>query len=482
MDICGSLDRSTNLTCIRSGSYHNILVKAASCLCRPSIREEIMLLKFWGVRGSIPAPVKPDQIKQKVMAALKAAGEQKLDLADPAAIEAFVTGLSHQGSTIGGNTTCVTVEVEDELIIFDAGSGIRELGDYLMSGQDERAQKFGFHQGWGHAYLFLTHTHWDHIQGLPFFKPIHVPGNKFDIYHIHEHIPHALARQMEATFFPLQFDQIGSTINFHQLQHGQQVKLGSAVISNIELKHPGKSYSYRVDVDNAIAILATDGEYQRLDDSSTAKYRSFFANADILIFDAMFSVRESFIKQDWGHSSALIGADIANEANVKNLILFHHDAASTDAEIMQILHQTREYLTSQGSSLQVSVAREGLEIVLDNPASTADFYIKDQIEDGVVYMLLTGKFGGQATERFRKQLARTLQSNHSDKVILQMKGVREMHMAGVRALVDARRTVMSLALVGLPENVYRVIELSGTTDFFAIYDDEEAALKALNSH
>jgi hypothetical protein len=106
---------------------------------------------------------------------------------------------------------------------------------------------------------------------------------------------------MEDTFFPLQSDQIGSTINFHQLQHGEQVKLGNAVIANIELKHPGKAYAYRVDVDNAIAVLATDGEYQSLDDSSTAKYRSFFANADILIFDAMFSVRESFIKQDRGH-------------------------------------------------------------------------------------------------------------------------------------------------------------------------------------
>ena len=120
-----------------------------------------MLLKFWGTRGSIPAPVKPDQIKQKVMAALKAAGEQKLDLTDSSALEAFVAGLPHEGSTVGGNTTCITLEFEDELIIFDAGSGIRELGDYLMSGQDERAQKFGFHQGWGHAHMFFTHTHWE---------------------------------------------------------------------------------------------------------------------------------------------------------------------------------------------------------------------------------------------------------------------------------------------------------------------------------
>ena len=284
-----------------------------------------MLLKFWGTRGSIPAPINPDQVEQKIIFALKTAGEQKIDLTNPAALENFVSGLSLNGSTIGGNTTCVTIRLGDDLIIFDAGSGIRELGDYLMSNDDEWVQQAGFRQGKGHAYMFFTHTHWDHIQGLPFFKPIHVPGNRFDIYHIHEHVPEALVRQMEAAFFPLQFDQIGASLTFHQLQEGSQTKVAGAVINNIELKHPGKAYAYRVEADNAIAILATDGEYQSLDNMDTLKYRNFYANADVLIFDAMFSVREAFVKEDWGHSSALIGADIASEANVKRLLLFHHD-------------------------------------------------------------------------------------------------------------------------------------------------------------
>jgi len=440
-----------------------------------------MLLKFWGTRGSIPAPIRPDQVEQKILAALKTAGEQQVNLADPTALKAFASKLSLEGSTVGGNTTCLTIEFDDTLIIFDAGSGMRELGEYLMNGKDAETKKYGFHRGQGRAYLFFTHTHWDHIQGLPFFKPIHVPGNVFDVYHVHEHVPQSLAKQMESAFFPLSFDQIGATLHFHQLQEGEQVKIGNAVITNTELKHPGKAYAYRVDVDNAVAILATDGEYQSLDDSSTAKYRSFYANADVLIFDAMFSVRESFVKEDWGHSSALIGADIASDANAKKLLLFHHDPVSTDAEIMQILQETREYIDSQNSTLTVEIAREGLELEITNPAVTADFYIKDRVEHDVIFMTLTGKFGGQATERFRKHLARSLQSYNTDKVVLQMSGVNEMQMAGIRALVDARRTVLSLALVDVPENVYRVIELSGTTDFFAIYNDEEAALSALNS-
>jgi anti-anti-sigma factor len=441
-----------------------------------------MLLKFWGTRGSIPAPIRPGQIEQKILSALRAAGEQKIDLTDPDGLKQFVASRGLEGSTAGGNTTCISVEFEDQLIIFDAGSGIRELGDSLVNNGDEWAQKFGFSRGKGRACIFFTHTHWDHIQGLPFFKPLHVPGNVFDIYHIHEHVPQTLARQMETVFFPLQFDQIGATLNFHQLQEGQQIKLANMMISNTELKHPGKAYAYRMEADNAVAIVATDGEYQSLDNTDTLKFRNFYANADVLIFDAMFSVRESFVKQDWGHSSALIGADIATEAKVKRLLLFHHDPATTDGELLQILRETQEYIERLGSPLEVMIAQEGLEINLNNPTLEADFSIKDRVEHGVIFMTLSGKFGSQATERFRKHLSRSLQTHQLDKVIIKMEDVTELQMAGIRALVDARGSVMSLALVGIPENVYRVIELSATTDFFAIYDDDEAALRALDSH
>jgi hypothetical protein len=157
------------------------------------------------------------------------------------------------------------------------------------------------------------------VQGFPFFKPIHIPGNVFDIYHVHDYVPDALTQQMDQWFFPKQFDQLGATLNFHQLNEGEQINVAGASFTNMELRHPGKAYAYRVVADNAIFILATDAEYKSLDYVSTAKYFNFYANADALVFDSMFSVRESFVKEDWGHSSALIGADIAREANVKQL-------------------------------------------------------------------------------------------------------------------------------------------------------------------
>ncbi|HXW00404.1 MAG TPA: MBL fold metallo-hydrolase [Anaerolineae bacterium] len=441
-----------------------------------------MLLRFWGTRGSIPAPVRPDQVEQKIVAALEAAGREQINLFNPKVVREFAASLSFSGSTAGGNTTCVTIELENDLIIFDAGSGIRELGDYLMDESNEQAKKFGFSRGKGHAYLFFTHTHWDHIQGLPFFKPIHVPGNVFDVYHIHEYVPDVLARQMEQEFFPLQYHQIAASLKYHRLEEGAQVEVAEATLTNIELKHPGKAYAYRVEADNAIAILATDGEYKSLDYASTKKYSKFYANADVLIFDAMFSVRESFVKEDWGHSSALIGADIAKEANVKRLILFHHDPASSDAEIMRVLQETKEYLGHRRGVPEVIVAQEGMEIELNNPPVISDFSINDQVEKGVIFMTLSGKFGAHATEQFRDHLARSLQTYQTDKVVLKMENLSELTIAGIRALVDARRSVLTLALVAVPENIYRVFELAGTTDFFAIYKDVDAALAALNSH
>lgn len=441
-----------------------------------------MLLKFWGTRGSIPSPIRPEQVQEKMLEALTVAGVQGVDLSNEAQLHNFLTALGLKATTVGGNTTCVTMEVNDTLFIFDAGSGIRDLGYALMDSSNELAKKWGFYRGKGHAYMFFTHTHWDHIQGLPFFNPIHVPGNVFDVYHVHDHVPETLARQMESPVFPIQFEQIGATINFHKLNEGERIKVAGALVTTTELKHPGKAYAYRVEADNAVAILATDAEYQSLDNVDTLKYRNFYANADALIFDAMFSVRESFVKEDWGHSSALIGADMAIEAHVKRLVLFHHDPASTDSEIEEIRSQTEEYLERQGKSLEVLVACEGLELDLSNPTITSDFHISDELKHGVIYMTLSGKFGGQATERFRKHLAHSLRTHNSDKVILKMEDLTELQMAGIRALVDARRNVMSLALVGIPENVYRVIELSGTTDFFAIYNDESTALTALNSH
>ncbi len=420
-----------------------------------------MKLKFWGVRGSIPAPIQTQVISQKLMAALSEAGRTGLDLSNQSAIEAFVAGLSPTiNSTVGGNTTCLSLEAEDQLIIFDAGSGIRNLGRQLM------AREFG--EGKGHASIFFTHTHWDHIQGFPFFIPAFIKGNEFDIYHVHPYVPDVLDDQMDSRVFPAQFAALGATFRFHQLKPRQTIDIGGIAVSNIELEHPGKSYAYKVEKGEDIVVLATDGEYKRLDQPSLKRYIDFYRDADVLIFDAQFSVRDSIIKEDWGHSSGLIGADIARAAKVKRLVLFHHDPTSTDEEIMAALQQTREYLTHHDhrSLVMVDVAHEGWEILFN---SAGNFQIEEATINGLVCLNLFGQFDARATEPFMHSILRVGQTHQNETIVLNMTGLREISVAGVRALLEARGNVYNLAIVNVPSGVYRVMELSGTVDFFAIY-------------
>ncbi len=394
-----------------------------------------MKLKFWGVRGSIPVSASPQTIEEKVKLALQEAARREIDLKDHAALKNFVNSLPLEiGSTVGGNTTCITLETDNHLIIFDAGSGMRTLGHYLMT------REFG--QGKGQASIFFTHTHWDHVQGFPFFIPAFIPGNRFDIYHIHDYVPQVLEQQMAYEVYPVDFQGLKSEIKFHPLREGEIVKLDDLTISNIKLHHPGKAYSYRVDDKDHSIVLATDGEYKQLGTSHTKRYINFYNEADLLIFDAQFSVRESIIKEDWGHSSGLIGADIAMAARVKHLVLFHHDPTSTDDEIMMALKQTREYLTQhdKGSLLKVNVAREGWEIKFNQHGN---FDIKETDLEGALCLSLSGQFDAQASEKFTKYIMDIVHRGGVKKVVLDMINLEGLTMAGIRA--DALINVEVLA-------------------------------------
>jgi anti-anti-sigma factor len=431
-----------------------------------------MLVKFWGVRGSIPAPLTSSQIESKIGRVLQEAADRQVDLSRARAVQRFLAELplSIRG-TVGGNTSCISLEAPDALIIFDAGTGIRELGDALMQ------REFG--RGQGRAVLFFTHTHWDHIQGFPFFAPLFVPGNHFCIYYLHPHVERVLREQMQAEWFPIQFDRLKAEVEFQQIQEGEPVRVGGLLVRSKALHHPGMAYAYRVDNGSSSVVFATDGEYKNLSASHTKEYVEFFSGTDVLVFDAMYSVRESIIKEDWGHSSALIGADIAREAGVKRLVLFHHDPAAEDEEVLDVLHTTLEYVSQEPSPTrpEVLIAYEGLEIDL---ADKQDFRIGTQRMKDVAILSLTGRFDAYGAEVFEAQFEKLLQQNDTSRIVLHMRDVTEMNMAGVKALLEARKQTFSLALVQLPAHVRRVLELAVTVDFFAIYEEMDVALEALN--
>lgn len=432
-----------------------------------------MLIKFWGVRGSIPAPLSSSHTQSKIIRVLQEVAARQVNLSSPGAIEEFVAGLPQAiRGTVGGNTSCISVETREGVVIFDAGTGIRDLGDALME------REFG--RGKGEATIFFTHTHWDHIQGFTFFQPAFVPGNRLTIHFVHPYVEQVIISQMNAEWFPVRFRNMRADLEFNPIKEGEIVEVAGLEVRSKALQHPGTAYAYRVENGASSFVLATDGEYKSLSASNTKEYIDFFSGADVLIFDSMYSVRDSIIKEDWGHSSALIGADIARLAGVKQLVLFHHDPAAGDDEIWRIHQATVEYMSQNlsGEPPEVLVAREGIEI---NLSDTHDFQIESQVVGDVAVLSLGGRFDAYGAEIFEAQFEELLQQRDVSRIVLGMRNVTDLSMAGVKALLEVRKQTYSMALAGLPSHIHRVLELAVTTDFFAIYDGVDIALEAFNA-
>jgi phosphoribosyl 1,2-cyclic phosphodiesterase len=317
-----------------------------------------MLIRFWGVRGSLPSPLSTPQVEAKIVDALM--GAAQVNLSDRDAVKTYVRSLplSLRG-TCGGNTSCVEVRTAaNDLLILDAGSGLQRLGSQLMTTE--------FGQGRGFANLLFSHYHWDHLQGFPFFAPAFVPGNHFVVWSADGRAEEILTRQQEQPTFPVPFAGMGATFEFRTLTPGTELFDGRMQIHHIALDHPGTAYGFRIAADGKSFVYATDAEYKKVDDALFAQYSDFFRDADLLLFDAQYSFPESLDKRDWGHSSAAIGVEIAANTGVKRLALFHHDPRSSDEQIENILDNARQYaaLVPGGTSCEILLAYEGLEVVL----------------------------------------------------------------------------------------------------------------------
>ncbi|NUP98868.1 MAG: MBL fold metallo-hydrolase [Armatimonadetes bacterium] len=314
-----------------------------------------MRIRFWGVRGSIPTPSSAEEIEHKLVQALL--GARGVDLEDEAAVRRYVSELPlHSRGCWGGNTTClqITTNSGDNLII-DAGSGLRPLGEALL------ADEFG--RGEGHAVMLFTHTHWDHIQGFPFFKPLFIPGNRFDIYARHELIEERLRYQHDSRFFPVGLDVMAAQKSFHLIPERVELFDGRVVVSSIGLDHPGVAYAYRIEADGHSFVMASDGEYKELAGDYWQRYVDFYRDADVLVFDAQYTLREALVeKQNWGHSSAMIGIDLASDAKVKTIVMVHHEPSYDDDKIKRIFDDALRYLDRMPSVIRpvVLVGYEGL--------------------------------------------------------------------------------------------------------------------------
>jgi ribonuclease BN (tRNA processing enzyme) len=309
-----------------------------------------MKVKFWGTRGSIPVSLTAPDIRAKLMLALQGARDRDLDA--PGALEAYVDGLGFDvAGTFGGHSSCVQLDTGGpEHVILDLGTGVRPLGQNML-------RRFG--PGAPQTYhVFMSHLHWDHI---------YIPGNRIVIHSCHPHVESALRRQQDEPSFPVRFDYFSANIEFDIMTPAKPVDIaGTRVTAHLQ-RHAGDSYGWRFERDGKCLVYTTDSEHRVEDEAERIGFIRFFDRADVVIFDAMYSLADSIsVKADWGHSSNIVGVELCQAAHVRKLVMFHHEPAYDDTQIARVLQETQrfEQITRDGHALEVLAAWDGLELTL----------------------------------------------------------------------------------------------------------------------
>ena len=311
-----------------------------------------MKVRFWGVRGSIPTPLSYRQIQSRIAAVVQRIEAHHLESQESR--ERFLHDLPpYIMGTAGGNTTCLEVRLSDDtMIIIDAGSGIRELGAFL--------KKRGEHIRVYH--VFFTHFHWDHLQGLPFFAPqVYDPRCEIHFYSPFPNLREILGNQMREPYFPVSMESMKAVLFFHHLK-GNTMDLGQSSVSWRKMKHPGSSYSYKIQEGGSSFIFSSDTELVEEDFKVTPENSLFYSDVDTLIMDSQYTLDEAIEKYDWGHSSYSLAVDFAVAWKIRRLYLFHHEPQYDDKKIYSIEQSARWYLDHQkNSSLEIHSAVEGME-------------------------------------------------------------------------------------------------------------------------
>ena len=318
-----------------------------------------MRVRFWGTRGSLPVAMRAETVRDKLVSGvLAASGRHFVDRAAAAAFVDDELDFAVRGS-FGGASSCVEIEAGDgNFIICDLGSGLREFG------LDAMRRAAGGHPRRYH--VFLSHLHWDHIMGFPFFVPAFDPEATIIIHSGHADAETALRRQQEEISFPVAFDWLRARIEFVTLATDVPHRIGGVDVTLMEQYHSHKSYGYRFDSGGKSVIYSTDSEHRSDQMDTEERFEAFFARADLVVCDTMYSLGVTVsLKQDWGHSSSLVAIDLCRMARAGTLALFHHEPTYSDAQLQTIHAEAISYeALTRGDAAQVAVicAYDGLEV------------------------------------------------------------------------------------------------------------------------
>jgi len=313
-------------------------------------------VRFWGVRGSIPAPLSDDQIRYKLR--LVIAPEERRSPERSAQPSYVRKSPVPRGATYGGNTSCVELREGDSILSLDAGSGLRLLG-LSLSGQGVAFDAEPF-------YLLVSHFHWDHIQGFPFFEPCYRADNRIVVCSALAGVEEAFRGQMSPPFFPKSLDELSAEVTFRTLPVDEDVKLGAFRVRSIRVAHPNGAVGYRIEGHGASVVYLTDTELGAADPQMLQAIRALCRDADLVIGDTQYDEEEANRKADWGHSTIFQFIDLLAGTRARRLALFHYDPTYTDETIDEIYYQARRYLETKAPDWPCELvgSHEGLEMIL----------------------------------------------------------------------------------------------------------------------
>ena len=314
--------------------------------------EALVKVRFWGVRGSIATPLTTQALRGKI--------EQAVRLYEQigkgaVSVEEFLEYEGLEGLHLyGGNTACVEVSDGAGHIILDAGTGLRELGLELARGNVGNAALS--------ETILVSHLHWDHIQGLPFFAPLFMPGARITIASGSDNIVEALATQQQHPYFPVPFDDVPAEVELRVFDPDEEISLNGFRVRSIGVTHPGGCYAYRIEGKTGAVAYVTDAELLLMGPRHRQALCALVEGCGVVIADCQYAVDEVEDKRTWGHSSLVGFVELFRQTNIGKLLAFHYDPNSTDERIDQLIEEGRGFKETETPEARydIEASREGM--------------------------------------------------------------------------------------------------------------------------